>query len=124
MDAIISDTLATAVKRLDAIDAGKSPDAETALADAIALYKALGGYGKEIDAQRDRAKRITGEIMTETGQTKANTPAGMAYFAADSVTVSYDAKALDALCKSNEALARVLAPHRKETTRAGSLTIK
>jgi hypothetical protein len=124
MDATIHNTLADAIDRLNAIEQGHAPDAETALADAITLYKALGAYSKEIDAERDRAKRITGEIMTETGQTKASCPAGTAYFTGDSLTVSYDAKALDALCKSNETLARVLTPHRKETTRAGSLTIK
>jgi hypothetical protein len=40
------------------------------------------------------------------------------------VSASYDVKALDALCKSSPDLAAILLPHRKETQRAGSLTIR
>ena len=71
-----------------------------------------------------RAKQIVAEIMQKTGQVKAITSAGTAQFTADSVRVSWDAKALDALCASSADLCGILVPHRKETTVKGSLTIK
>ena len=42
---------------------------------------------------------------------------------APSVSVSYDAKALDALAASDDGIARLLAPHRKATERAGTMRI-
>jgi hypothetical protein len=113
-----------AFNRLDAIVTGKLPDTEAALSDAISVYRSLGSQVKEFEALQARAKQIITEIMQETGQTKAVMPAGTAQFTADSVRVSYDTKALDALCASSPNLAEVLAPHRKEMTVKGSLTIK
>lgn len=69
-----------------------------------------------------RAKRA--EVMAATGRTDWATPAGRAYVPAAGVTVSYDAKALDALCASSQQIADILRPHRKESMRAGSLTIR
>ena len=48
----------------------------------------------------------------------------MAYVPAPGVTISYDAKALDALCASDDQLKRLLWPHRSEKERPGSLTIR
>ena len=51
------------------------------------------------------------------------TKAGKASITAPSVSVSYDAKALDALAASDDGIARLLAPHRKATERAGTMRI-
>ena len=103
---------------------GLSDNAEGALTDAITAYCTLGAVVKELEAEQAAAKIIITEIMQETGQMKAITPAGTAQFTSDSVRVSYDTKALDALRASDDTLARLLTPHRKETTVKGSLTIK
>ena len=113
-----------AFQLLDDIQAGSMPNAETALTNAITVYRELSARVKTIEAQQARAKQIVTEIMQETGQVKAITPAGTAQFTADSVRVSYDTKALDALCASDGLVARLLNPHRKETAVKGSLTIK
>jgi len=109
---------------LDAIASGKVADTESALREAIHVYRSLGTQVKEFEALQARAKQIASEIMRETGQTKASTPAGTASFTAASERVSWDSKALDALCLSNDALARIIRPHRKVTLVAGGLTIK
>ena len=49
--------------------------------------------------------------------------AGKASITAPSVSVSYDAKALDALAASDDGIARLLQPHRKMTERAGTMRI-
>ena len=109
---------------LDGIASGALPDTETAMNEAIAVYRNMGAQVKEFEALQARAKQIVTEIMQETGQVKAITPAGTAQFTADSVRVSYDTKAIDALVASDDGLARLLTPHRKETAVKGSLTIK
>jgi hypothetical protein len=113
-----------AITILDNITAGAMPDAETALTNAITVYREMGARVKTIEATQARAKQIVTEIMQETGQVKAITPAGTAQFTSDSVRVSYDTKAIDALVASDDGLARLLTPHRKETAVKGSLTIK
>lgn len=70
------------------------------------------------------ARRALDGIMAETGITTYRTPAGDAYIPAPSTRVTYDTKALDALCASSPELARVLSPHRRETSVPGSLTIR
>jgi len=109
---------------LDNITAGKYANTEDALTDAITVYRGIAADIKELEATKDRAKQIVTEIMQETGQVKAITPAGTAQFTNNSIRVSWDAKALDALCASDDGLARLLTPHRKETAVLGSLTIK
>lgn len=109
---------------LDNIQAGKYANTEDALSDAITVYRTIAADVKELEAQQARAKQIVAEIMQETGQTKAITPAGTAQFTAPSTRVSWDSKALDALCASSADLARLLTPHRAEKQVAGTLTIK
>lgn len=72
----------------------------------------------------DEAKAKLTEIIEETGVMTWKTNSGSAYIPAASKTVSYDAKALDALCASSAELAAILRPHRIEKERAGSLTIR
>lgn len=99
-------------------------DTERALEGAITSYRGFATVKKNIDVLQDAAKAIVIDIMRETGQVKAITPAGTVQFTAASVRVAYDTKALDALCASDDNVARLLLPHRKETQVAGSLTIK
>jgi hypothetical protein len=76
------------------------------------------------EAVQAAARAKLSEVIAATGRTDWATPAGRAYVPAAGVSASYDVKALDALCKSSPDLAAILLPHRKETQRAGSLTIR
>ena len=98
---------------------GKDP--ETAVSIAVEVYKDSGKYLKAVQKE---AKQIVTDIIVETGQDRWKSETGQVYISKPSVSVRYDAKALDALCASDERLAKILRPHRKETERAGSLTIK
>lgn len=101
---------------------------EDAAERAIAAYK--DAKARADSAARfwldvaDLAKERMTEIITETGVMSWKTATGSAYVPAAGVTVSYDAKALDALCASSAELAAILRPHRLEKERAGSLTIR
>jgi hypothetical protein len=46
------------------------------------------------------------------------------YVSRPSVTVSYDAKALDTLAAGDAEVAELLTPFRRQTERAGTLTIR
>lgn len=104
------------------------PDTETAARNAIAVYREARLHAKtaaqEWDAVADEAKALLGDIIAETGCTTWKFDEGSAYLPAPGLTVSYDAKALDALCASDDGLKRLLWPHRQERERAGSLTIR
>jgi hypothetical protein len=97
---------------------------ENALENAITEYKTLAGQIKNLQEQQKTHKAVIEEIFVEIGVDKADTKAGKAYITAPSVTISYDAKALDALCASDDQINRLLSPHRKESQRAGTLTIR
>jgi hypothetical protein len=101
-----------------------SPSTEAAAENLIYL-------DREIAAEIDKLKEVqlTGRahlqaIILETGQTKWATRSGTAQITAPSQRISYDAKALDALCKSNADIERILAPHRKVSETAGTLSIR
>lgn len=70
-----------------------------------------------------QAKSLITDVITETGQATYRTKAGSAIISSPSQTVTYDAKALDALCQSMPDLANLLLPHRRVTERAGGLRI-
>lgn len=97
---------------------------ENALETAIAVYKAAKGEIDRYKEVQSEARSLIGEIFVETGQDKATTPAGKAYVTSPGVSVRYDSKALDALCASDDGIARLLEPHRTESQRAGTLTIR
>jgi len=97
---------------------------EEAAAVAVDVYKAAKTAAAAYDAPQAQAKALISEIMAETGDLSITTPAGKAMVTAPGQRVSYDWKALDALCASSPDLARILSPHRKETQVAGSLTIR
>lgn len=98
---------------------GNTP--EQAVAIAIEVYKDAGKYLKDIQAS---AKQIVTDIIVETGQDRWKSDAGQVYIGKPSVSVRYDTKALDALCASDDRIKRLLWPHRIESERVGSLTIK
>jgi len=91
---------------------------------AIMVYQAAAAEMDRFKEIQKRAKVLLEDYMEYTEQTKVRNGAGQAYFTKDSVSVRYDTKALDALCQSHDDLALVLWPHRKESKRKGSLTIK
>jgi hypothetical protein len=97
---------------------------EQALENAIFMYRDLAERIKALQEAQAAQKQTITDIFIELGVDKATTPAGKALITAPSVIVSYDAKALDVLRASDDRLDRMLSPHRKETMRAGTLTIK
>ncbi len=104
--------------------ANQAPSTESALDLAVGAYKQAAGYIDALAELQKEAKTLIAEVFTETGATEAQTSAGKAYVTKPSVSISYDAKALDALAKSDPTLAGILAPHRKEAQRAGTLTVR
>jgi predicted RecB family endonuclease len=95
----------------------------TAVESAITVYQAAQAVIDAYTAVKDAAKQLVADVMTETGQTAYNTQAGKASITAPSMTVSYDAKAIDILLRDDADLALRLSPYRKVTERAGSLRI-
>lgn len=98
--------------------------AEQALENAIYQYRQLAQKIKDMEMEQAIQKQIVADIFVELNIDRAATQAGKALITAPSRIVSYDWKALDALCASNPALAKVLQPHRTEKQRPGTLTIK
>lgn len=112
---------------LDNIEAGKVDTAEAASL-AIDIYR-LARDGEKAAAEpwrelQRRAKQALADIIVETGRTSWEGKLARCYVPAPGVTVTYDAKALDAVCASDLYLAEKLAPFRREIERAGSLTIR
>ena len=97
---------------------------EQALENAVVEYKELAGQIKGLEAAQKAVKQTISDIFVELGIDKAETVAGKIYVSAPALIVSYDTKALDALAASDDTIKRLLWPHRKETERAGSLTIR
>lgn len=112
-----------AEKILAAIAAGNT-NTELALDNAIAVYRHMGAEIETIEALRTRAKAVVTEIMQETGQLKAVMPSGTALFTEAGVRTTWDNKALNALCASNDELERILSPHRKVALTASTLVIR
>jgi hypothetical protein len=113
----------TTTELLDALAAAQTGAPELSVESAIAVYL---GAKAEIDAYSavaDAAKKLIGDVMTETAQTAYTTKAGKVSITTPSVSVSYDTKALDALAASSDELARLLEPHRKVSERAGTMRI-
>jgi len=108
----------------NALDMAPDNAAHEAISVALDAKAAAEDAAKPYADVNAEARRVLDGIMAETGQTTYKTPSGDAYVPAPSTRVTYDAKALDALCASSPDLARVLAPHRKETSVPGSLVIR
>ena len=99
----------------------QAPDAT--IADAITVYLAAKSMMDAYSTIADDAKKLIGDVMTETGETAYSTQAGKVSITAASTSVSYDAKAIDILLRDDAELAMRLAPYRKESQRAGTMRI-
>lgn len=97
---------------------------EEAAAHAIEIYRAAGNAATAMKTVQDAAKAAIGDLIAETGRERWETEAGTAVLTSPSVRMTWDSKALDALCKSSSQVDAMLAPHRRETMVAGSVTIK
>ena len=100
------------------------PDTEAALETAAAVYQEAAGRIEQLQAVQAQAKTLIGEIFAETGTTDTRTPSARVYVSKPGWTVTYDAKGLDALAAADLELADLLAPFRRQTERAGTLTIR
>lgn len=96
---------------------------EEALDLAVGAYLQAAGYITLFEEIQKGAKALITEIFAETGHTEAVTSAGKVVVSKPSVTVSYDAKALDILIRDDADLAMRLSAYRKETMRAGTMRI-
>ncbi len=99
-------------------------DTETALDTAIGLFKEAASYVAALEEFQAACKLQLSEILAELGQTAAETPSGRCTVSRPSLVITYDRKGLDALCDTDPRLQEVLAPYRRVTERAGSLTIR
>ena len=113
----------TTTELLTALDTANTGTPEASVETAIAVYLAASAEIDAYTAIKDAAKKLIGDVMTETAQTAYSTKAGKVAITAPSVSVTYDAKALDALAASSDDYARLLQPHRKQTERAGTMRI-
>ncbi len=102
----------------------QSPTTEAAIESAIAIHLKAAGDITALQAVQTEAKGLLAEIMAETGRTEMTTRVGKAYVSAPSQIVTYDAKLLDKASLLDPELAAALAPYRKVSERAGSLTIR
>ena len=100
-----------------------TPEYSACLDLAVGAYVLAAGYISRLEEMQAEAKALITEVFTETGQTDAVTSAGKVAIGAPSVTVAYDAKAIDILLRDDADLAMRLSPYRKETMRAGSMRI-
>lgn len=99
-------------------------DTEAALETAAAVYQEAAGRIEQLQAVQAQAKQLIGEIFAETGTTDARTPTARVYVSKPGWTITYDAKALDALAAGDAEVAELLTPFRRQTERAGTLTIR
>lgn len=116
------DAVKESLGKLDAEDFAGAADAAIR---SITIAKAGAvAVAEPFVSTQENARCVLVDIIARTGETNWVTESGRAYVPAAGVAVSYDAKALDALCASNAELAAWLKPHRKESARPGSLTVK
>lgn len=106
-----------------ALDAAKTGTPEKSIESAIMVYQAAQAVIDAYAAIKEGAKALITDVMSETGCLQYGTPAGRVSVTAPSVTVTYDAKALDVVCRTNPQIAELLMLYRKETQRAGTLRI-
>lgn len=106
-----------------ALDRAQEGTPEQSVESAVMIFLAAKAGAEKFESIQAQAKKLIGDVMAETGQTTYRTKAGSVSVSSAGQSVSYDHKALDALCQSMPDLAAVLAPHRKVTERAGSLRV-
>jgi len=89
----------------------------------IAIYQDAAGQIAQLTELQRSLKREIADLILETGDATWRTPAGSCYVSAPSVVTSYDARGLDALAAADPRIAALLAPHRRQSERHGTLTI-
>lgn len=119
----VQNTIAQPVEEGAAVAQAAAVPLQKAAAD-IARYKELRGRIEDLEAQAASVRAEIAAALGDAGLDSLQCSAGRAYFTKAAVSVSYDAKALDALLASDDAFARLLRPHRKETQRSPLLTIR
>ena len=107
----------------DLVSRAQNAPTEIALDLAVGAYLLAAGYISQFEKEQAEVKALITDIFTETGQIDAVTSAGKVAIGAPSVSISYDAKAIDILLRDDADLAMRLSPYRKETMRAGSMRI-
>ena len=107
----------------DLVIRAQNAPTEIALDLAVGAYLLAAGYISQFEKEQAEVKALITEVFTETGQTDAVTSAGKVAIGAPSMSISYDAKAIDILLRDDADLAMRLSPYRKETMRAGSMRI-
>ena len=117
------DNLTQLNQLLDQLE-NQATDTETAVSNAITLYKLAASQITAINAIQSRAKAVLTDIMSETGRLDWQTDAGRAYLPRPGITIRYDTKRIEALCAIDPGIAAKLAPCRIESERPGSLTIR
>ena len=114
----------TTIEELQAaLDAAQQGTPDASVENAVTVYQVAAGMVDAYNQVKDAAKALIGEVMAETGVTSYATRAGKVQMTAPTVTISYDARALDVLCQADADLALKLFAHRKETQRAGTMRI-
>ena len=113
----------TTAELMAALTAAQTGAPDQSVESAVAVYLAAKGMMDAYGAVADAAKKLISDVMTETAQTAYVTAAGKVSVTAPGTSISYDAKALDALAASDDGIARLLSPHRKVTERAGTMRI-
>ena len=106
-----------------ALVAARSGQPELCVESAVAVYLVAATEIDRYEVLQNEAKRLIGDVMTETGNTRYSTRAGVAAVTSPSTVVSYDSKAIDILCRADADLALKLFSYRRETQRAGTLRI-
>jgi ABC-type enterochelin transport system substrate-binding protein len=102
----------------------QSPTTEAAVESAMSIHLMAAGHITALQEVQAEAKTLLAEIMSETGKVELRTRVGKAYVSAPAQIVTYDSKALDRASLLDANLAAALAPYRKVSERAGSLTIR
>lgn len=115
--------MTTTTELLAALDAAQTGTPEMSVESAVAVYLGAKAQMDAYSTIADAAKRLITDVMSETGVTAYTTKAGKVAITAPGTSVSYDAKALDALAASDDGIARLLSPHRKVAERAGTMRI-
>lgn len=90
---------------------------------AVAVYLSAKSMIEQYEEIQKRAKKVLSDVIEETGKSSWSTNSGNVAMSAGSVSVSYDASALDILMRDDPDLAMRLGQYRKEVARSGSMRI-
>lgn len=99
------------------IEIARMGEPNESMGRAITAYLNARALGDEFDKLQKDARGVINDIIEETGQSAWNIDGiGSVSVPKDRETVTYDKDALDALCASDDAIKRILWPHRRVNT--------